>query len=108
MIDLRSRPPPTRSLRDTDDPPEKKHKYRVRGVEVTILNERVQYYDKDEAITESVTDYPRRTFSVSMRTLDSFLRAWNPRRRNRPLLMNSRSRGVLGWKLREGIGQLRT
>ena len=34
------------------DPPTK---YQVRGVSVTILNERVQYYDKDgKLITESI------------------------------------------------------
>ena len=60
------------------EPPEKRHKFRVRGVEVTILNERVQYYDKDgKLITESVTDYSKKNILGEYATLDTFLRAWN-------------------------------
>lgn len=53
-------------------------KYRVNDVEVTILNERVQYYDKDgKLITESVVDYSKKNILGEYATLDEFLLAWN-------------------------------
>jgi len=48
-------------------------KYRVNDVDVTILNERVQYYDKDgKLITESVTDYSKRNILGEYSSLDEF------------------------------------
>lgn len=53
------------------EPPEKRHKFRVHGVDITILNERVQYYDKDgKLITESVTDYSKKNILGEYATLD--------------------------------------
>lgn len=90
---------------DTDDPPEKKHKYRVRGVEVTILNERVQYYDKDgKLITESVTDYSKKNILGEYATLDSFLRAWNSEEKKQAIIDELQERGVLLEALREASG----
>lgn len=90
---------------DTDDPPEKKHKYRVRGVEVTILNERVQYYDKDgKLITESVTDYSKKNILGEYATLDSFLRAWNSEEKKQAIIDELQERGVLLEALRQIAG----
>ena len=90
---------------DTDDSPEKKHKYRVRGVEVTILNERVQYYDKDgKLITESVTDYSKKNILGEYATLDSFLRAWNSEEKKQAIIDELQERGVLLEALREASG----
>ena len=90
---------------DTDDPPEKKHKFRVRGVEVTILNERVQYYDKDgKLITESVTDYSKKNILGEYATLDSFLRAWNSEEKKQAIIDELQERGVLLEALRQIAG----
>jgi len=87
------------------DPPEPRHKFRVRGVEVTILNERVQYYDKDgKLITESVTDYSRKNILGEYATLDSFLRAWNSDRRKQAIIDELQERGVLLEALRGAAG----
>ena len=44
----------------------------------TVLAERVQYYDRDgKLITESLTDYTRRTVQEEFATLDDFLKRWN-------------------------------
>ena len=86
-------------------PPEKKHKYRVRGVDVTILNERVQYYDKDgKLITESVTDYSKKNILGEYATLDSFLKAWNSEQRKQAIIDELQERGVLLGALREASG----
>lgn len=85
--------------------PEKRHKYRVRGVDVTILNERVQYYDKDgKLITESVTDYSKKNILGEYATLDSFLRAWNNEQRKQAIIDELQERGVLLEALREASG----
>lgn len=87
------------------DPPEKKHKFRVRGVEVTILNERVQYYDKDgKLITESITDYSKKNILGEYATLDAFLRAWKGEKRKQAIIDELQERGVLLEALREASG----
>lgn len=87
------------------EPPEKRHKYRVRGVDVTILNERVQYYDKDgKLITESVTDYSKKNILGEYATLDSFLRAWSSEQRKQAIIDELQERGVLLDALREASG----
>lgn len=87
------------------EPPEKRHKFRVRGVEVTILNERVQYYDKDgKLITESVTDYSKKNILGEYATLDSFLRAWKSEERKQAIIDELQERGVLLEALREIAG----
>ena len=77
----------------------------MRGVEVTILNERVQYYDKDgKLITESVTDYSKKNILGEYATLDTFLRAWNSEQRKQAIIDELRERGVLLEALREVSG----
>lgn len=88
-----------------DEPSEPHHKFRVRGVEVTILNERVQYYDKDgKLITESVTDYSKKNILGEYATLDSFLRAWNSEEKKQAIIDELQDRGVLLEALREASG----
>ena len=56
----------------------KMKKVRVRGVDITILNERVQVMDGNgKLITESLIDYSRRNILNQYATLDVFLQAWN-------------------------------
>lgn len=87
------------------EPPERRHKFRVRGVKVTILNERVQYYDKDgKLITESVTDYSKKNILGEYATLDTFLRAWNSEQRKQAIIDELREQGVLLEALREISG----
>jgi type I restriction enzyme R subunit len=84
---------------------EKAHKFRVRGIEVKILNERVQYYDKDgKLITESVTDYSKKNILGEYATLDSFLTAWNSEQRKQAIIDELAEKGVLLDALREISG----
>lgn len=85
---------------------EPRHKFRVRGIDVTILNERVQYYDKDgKLITESVKDYSRKNILGEYATLDSFLTAWNAEDRKQAIIDELQERGVLLEALREASGK---
>ena len=97
--------PPYNGNGGSDEPSEPHHKFRVRGVEVTILNERVQYYDKDgKLITESVTDYSKKNILGEYATLDSFLRAWNSEEKKQAIIDELQERGVLLEALREASG----
>lgn len=85
--------------------PEPRHKFRVQGIDVTILNERVQYYDKDgKLITESVTDYSKKNILGEYATLDSFLSAWNSEYRKQAIIDELQEHGVLLGALREVAG----
>lgn len=58
--------------------PEKRTKYVVDDVEVSVIAERVQYYGKDgKLITESLKDYTRKTVNQEYASLNDFLRRWN-------------------------------
>ena len=78
---------------------------RVNGVEVRVLNERVQYYDKDgKLITGSITDYSRRNILQRYATLDAFLHAWDAEERKATIVEELENRGVLLSELREAAG----
>ncbi|MCL2694579.1 MAG: DEAD/DEAH box helicase family protein, partial [Oscillospiraceae bacterium] len=88
------------------EPPIPRMKYRVNDVEVTILNERIQYYDKDgKLITESVTDYSKKNILGEYATLGDFLRAWSSNERKQAIVEELKERGVLLDALREASGQ---
>ena len=90
---------------DLDKDPEPKRKFRVRGVDVRILNERVQYYDQGgKLITESVTDYSKKNILGEYATLDSFLAAWNEENKKQAIIDELQERGVLLEALREIAG----
>jgi type I restriction enzyme R subunit len=81
-------------------------KYRVRGVSVTILNERVQYYDKDgKLITESIKDYSKRNILEEYANLDEFLKAWNGADKKQAIVEELQERGVLLDALKEESGK---
>lgn len=90
---------------DDDEAFESKHKYRIRGIEVKILNERVQYYDKDgKLITESIIDYSKKNILGEYATLDSFLQAWNSESKKQAIIDELQEQGVLLEALREAAG----
>lgn len=91
---------------DTPREGEPFRKYRVRGVPVTILNERVQYYDKDgKLITESIKDYSKRNILEEYATLDDFLHAWSSADKKQAIVEELQEQGVLLDALKEESGQ---
>ncbi|MDR2869914.1 MAG: hypothetical protein LBV04_05660, partial [Deferribacteraceae bacterium] len=98
-------PPQPVSPKLPEPPSEAKNVYRVNDVEVSILNERVQYYDTDgKLITESVTDYSKKNILGEYATLDDFLRAWSSSERKQAIIDELKDRGVLLDALREAAG----
>lgn len=81
-------------------------KYRVRGVEVRILNERVQYYDKDgKLITESIKDYSKRNIIEEYATMDEFINAWSNTEKKQAIIDELQEQGVLLDALKEESGK---
>jgi type I restriction enzyme R subunit len=89
----------------TEPPSESPVKYRVNDVDVAILNEIVQYLDKDgKLIIESVKDYSKKNILGGYATLDEFLQAWNACERKEAIIEELKERDVLLDALREAAG----
>jgi type I restriction enzyme R subunit len=88
-------------LVDADDEPE--DKVRVRGVEVKLLNERIQYIDPTtgKLVTESIRSFSKRSLLNTYSSLDSFLNAWSAAERKDELIDQLSSRGVFLEAIRE-------
>lgn len=81
-------------------------KYYVKGVEVNIINERVQYYDIDgKLITESIKDYSKRNILNEFATLDEFLHYWTDSEKKEAIKDELLENGVLLEALRDESGK---
>jgi len=81
-------------------------KYRIRGVPVKIINERVQYYDKNgKLITESIKDYSKRNILNEFATLDEFIKEWSKAEKKQVIIEELQDRGVLLDALKEESGK---
>ena len=77
-------------------------KYRINDVTVSILNERVQYYDKGgQLITESLTDYTKKNLLKEFANLETFLRSWNSHEKKQAIIDALSEQGVSLDALRE-------
>ena len=84
---------------------EKHRKYVVNDVNVKVISERVQYYDKDgKLITESLKDYSKKNILNEFATLDNFLNRWNNEDKKDAIIEELKEQGVLLDALREDIG----
>ena len=90
---------------DEDFDKDKKHKYRIKDVEVSIISERVQYYDKDgKLITESLKDYSKKNILEEFADLDTFLNRWNSGEKREAIIEELKEHGILLDALRDDIG----
>ncbi len=81
-------------------------KFVVSGVEVEVIAERVQYYSKDgRLVTESLTDYTRKTVQAEYATLDDFLQRWSEADRKAAVINELSEQGVFFEALRERVGR---
>ena len=77
----------------------------VNGVEVTILNERVQYMGEDgRIITENLRDYTRRNVKKNYATLDAFLNSWKQADKKLAIVEELEKQGVIFNALRDAVG----
>lgn len=84
----------------------RRKKYRVSGVEVQVVGQRVQYYDKDgKLITESLRDYTKSKVLSEYRSLDHFLRRWREADRKQAIVDELLEQGVILEALEEEVGR---
>lgn len=81
-------------------------RYYVDDVEVKVATERVQYLDADgRLITETLTDYSRKTVHKSFTTLNDFLTTWNAAERKQALIDELAAQGLFLDELAEQVGR---
>lgn len=93
-------------LVDPPFPPETlRKKVKIKDIEVYLLSERVQYYNKDgKLITESLTNYTKKNILGKYATLDAFLQRWNKDAQKQAIIEELQGEGVLLDALREESG----
>ena len=81
-------------------------KYYVNGVAVSVIAERVQYYDADgKLVTESFKDYTKKTLLKEFATLDAFTKRWQGAERKQAIMDELAQAGVLWEVLEQEVGK---
>jgi len=89
-----------------DPPLEGQIKYVVDDVPVTVLAERVQYYDTDGClITESLKEYTRKQMPEDCVTLNDFLNRWSSAKKKQAVIEELKDQGVFFEALVESVGK---
>ncbi|TVR19542.1 MAG: DEAD/DEAH box helicase [Anaerolineaceae bacterium] len=85
---------------------EKQQKFYVDGVPVTIVAERVEYYDENgKLVTESFKMYARKTFRKRYESLDDFLQHWSTEKRKSAISKELDEQGLILDGLRREVGE---
>ncbi|MCE5312781.1 MAG: DEAD/DEAH box helicase family protein [Nitrospiraceae bacterium] len=83
---------------------EPRPKVYVAGVDVSILNERVQHLDPNgKLITESLKDYTKKSILKEYRTLKDFLARWNSAQKKKAVIEELEAHGILLDDLKEEV-----
>lgn len=81
-------------------------KYFVDDVEVEVLSERVQYYDKDgKLVTESLIDYTKKNIRNEIADLNEFIKRWNSEEKKSSIIEELKERGVFLDLVKEEVGK---
>ncbi len=85
---------------------EPRPKYYVNGVNVAVLNERIQHMDSHgKLITGSLKDYTREKVREQYQTLDDFLNKWNSADKKQAIIEELTEQGIVLENLKEAIGK---
>jgi len=85
---------------------ERPAKYYIRGREVSILAERVEYLDENgKLVTESLRDYSKKTLRRRFASFDDFLVRWNGAERKQAVIDELEAEGLLLDPLAEEVGK---
>ncbi|UJP63515.1 EcoAI/FtnUII family type I restriction enzme subunit R [Mongoliitalea daihaiensis] len=88
------------------DPDFEPKKYYVNDVEVSVINQRIQYFGADgRLITESLKDYTRKNIDQNFSSLDVFIQRWTAANKKEVLLAELAEQGILLEALREEVGK---
>ncbi|MBF0203226.1 MAG: DEAD/DEAH box helicase family protein [Desulfamplus sp.] len=81
-------------------------KYYVADVPVTVVAERVQYFDSNgKLITEALKDYTRKALFKEFSSLDEFLKRWNNAEKKEAIIEELSQQGVFFEALAEEVGR---
>ncbi len=84
----------------------KPRKYHIKGNEVSVLAERVEYLDENgKLITESLREYSKRALNGQFASLDDFLKRWNGAERKQAVIDELASEGLLLDPLADEVGK---
>ncbi|MEP2759030.1 MAG: DEAD/DEAH box helicase family protein [Hyphomicrobiales bacterium] len=85
---------------------EPRPKFYVNGVNVAILNERIQYMDGNgKLITGSLKDYTRQKVREQYQSLNDFLSKWNNADKKQAIIDELTEQGIVLENLKEAIGK---
>lgn len=97
--------PPTNGDETNTGGGELAKKYHIKGEEVKIIAQRIQYYDSDGKLTtESFKDYTRNKFNQQYASLDEFTKRWNEAERKQVIIDELANAGIIWEALREEVG----
>ena len=92
-----------------EDEPEgygKNRKVYVNGVDVTLLNERIQYLDSDgKLITGSLKDYTKMQVHKEFASMDAFLNSWNSASKKEVMIAQLEAKNIIYENLKDEIGK---
>ncbi|MGH1276656.1 EcoAI/FtnUII family type I restriction enzme subunit R [Bacillus cereus] len=92
--------------KETGGEGERPRTYYIHNVKVQVINERVQYYGEDgKLITESLTDYTKKTVQKEFLSLRNFLQSWNNAEKKEAIIAELLEQGVLLDELQEEVGK---
>ncbi|EMJ5853271.1 DEAD/DEAH box helicase, partial [Klebsiella aerogenes] len=81
-------------------------KFHINGVTVSVVSQRVQYYDADgKLVTESFKDYTRKTVLKACASLDDFVQKWQDADRKAAVIKELELQGILWDVLAEEVGK---
>jgi type I restriction enzyme R subunit len=81
-------------------------KYYVNGVDVNVLNERVQYLDGNgKLITMSLRDYTRKQVCGHYASLDDFLTRWQSETRKTTIIDELAEQGIVAENFQEAVAK---
>lgn len=84
---------------------EPRAKIRVDGVQVKIVNERVQYLGNDgKIITESLKDYTKNSVTKQYQSLEKFLNTWNNSEKKQAIIKELEEQGIFFDALKDEVG----
>lgn len=85
---------------------EPRPKYYVNGVNVAVLNERIQYMDGNgKLITGSLRDYTRQKVREQYQSMDDFLSDWNAANKKQAIIDELTEQGIVFENLKEAINK---
>ena len=99
-------PDATEIIGGGDIEPEPREKYYVNGVNVAVLNERIQYMDGNgKLITGSLKDYTKQKVREQYQSLDEFLSKWNQADKKQAIIEELTEQGIIFENLKEAINK---